>query len=241
MDDQRSSRCGIVIRARCWKTADDLTQALAQELAKAATNTAVRLPGIMLAGGTTPLAAYGMLTTRPPTPLNDGLHLLFSDDRHVPPDQPQSNYGQILPMLRAWGLPDERILRVQGEAPLAQATATYGEHLDQFLAQGGQIELGLLGLGADGHTASLFNHQHIVEGQTGWTLAVQRPDGLNGVSVTPRLLREVKRIIFVVNGAGKKAMATRLAKEPQTLTAGQAVAGHRAVELWTDLAAWPFD
>lgn len=241
MDESCSSRCGITIRARCWRSTDDLTRAVARELALAAISTTTRIPGLMLAGGTTPLAAYQMLTAQPPAPLNPDLHVLFSDDRHVPPDQPQSNYGQILPMLRAWGLPDDHILRVHGETPLAHATATYGEQVDRFIAKGGHIELGLLGLGADGHTASLFNAQHIAEGQVGWTLAVQRPDGLNGVSVTPRLLREVKRIIFVVNGAGKKDMATRLAREPQTVTAGQAVAGHRAVELWTDQAAWPFD
>ncbi len=237
MDFLPPTRCGKTIRARCWASADELAAALSDELAKAAALPATS--AIMLAGGTTPLAAYARLTVQPPS-IDPGLNILFSDDRHVPPDSPQSNFGQVRPMLEAWRLTDERILRVHGDDPLPQAALRYDRDLAHFVGNGGKIGLGLLGLGADGHTASLFSERHIAEAQDRWAIPVQRPDGLNGISVTPRLLREVKRLLFVVSGTGKRAMAERLLKEPSTIPAGLAVSGHPAVELWTDQDAWPF-
>lgn len=228
-----------MMKARFWNTADDLTLAVVELLAEAAGRTRAGSSALMLAGGSTPLAAYNRLTLKPPA-VAAGLHVLFSDDRHVPPESPQSNYGQVRPMLTAWNLPPERVLRVHGEQPLADATAAYAAELGHFVQTGGVIPLGLLGLGADGHTASLFTAQHIAEGQAGWAQAVQRPDGLNGISVTPRLLREVQRLVFVVTGRGKREIAHRLLHQTGTLTAGQAVAGHRAVEVWMDRDAWPY-
>lgn len=228
-----------MIKARCWNTADELAAAVADLLAEEASTRRSGPFALLLAGGATPLAAYALLTGNPPSVAPD-IHVLFSDDRHVPPESPHSNYGQILPMLRAWALPSERILRVRGEQPLAAATAAYAADIGNFLGRGGVIPLGLLGLGADGHTASLFSAGHIAQGQTGWAQSVHRPDGLDGVSVTPRLLRDVGRLVFVVSGASKRAMAHRLVHQPGTLTAGQAVAGHRGVEVWMDHAAWPF-
>ncbi len=228
-----------MLRARCWSTAEALTEAVAEELTREATRPAAKPHAIMLAGGTTPLAAYARLAARPPT-LCPQLHVLFSDDRHVPLDSPHSNAGQIQPLLHAWGLTPDHILRVHGELPLAEATAAYQDTLQRYLDQGGTVPLGLLGLGADGHTASLFTARHIADGQQALAQSVARPDGLNGVSVTPRFLRAVQRILFVVSGAGKRAMAERLIREPAALPAGQAVAGHRAVEVWMDRAAWPF-
>ena len=231
--------CGIMLRARCWKSADDLTDAVAAELRTEAARATNQPHAIMLAGGSTPLAAYARLAAQPPAP-GAHLHLIFSDDRHVPMESPQSNAGLIGPLVRAWGVPDERILRVHGELPLADATAAYQAALQAYLDQGGTVPLGLLGLGADGHTASLFTARHIADGQQDLTLSVARPDGLNGVSVTPRFLRGVGRILFVVSGAGKRAMVERLIREPASLPAGQAVAGHRSVEVWMDREAWPF-
>lgn len=228
-----------MMKARCWSTANELAAAVADRLTEAALTVRSAPAALMLAGGTTPLAAYARLTSHPPTVFS-GLHVLFSDDRHVPAESPHSNYGQIAPMLKAWALPDERILRVHGEQPLELATTRYASDIGRFLDAGGVIPLGLLGLGADGHTASLFSAEHIARGQDGWAQSVQRPDGLNGVSVTPRLLREVQHLIFVVSGRGKREMAHRLVHQPATLTAGQAVAGHRAVEVWMDREAWPF-
>jgi len=231
--------CGITMRSRCWNTSGELAVAVAGELAAEISRSAPSPHAVMLAGGTTPLEAYRLLAERPPA-VDGQCHLLFSDDRHVPPDSPQSNFGQAQPLLQGLALPAARVLRVQGERPLSEATEHYEAALDSYLSGGGSISLGLLGLGADGHTASLFNAEHVREGARRWAIPVARPDGLQGVSVTRRLLMQVQRILFVVSGSSKQAMARALVAQPRSIAAGLAVAGHARVELWTDRAAWPF-
>ena len=131
-----------------------LDAALAERLGQALA--ARGASAVMLAGGSTPLPAYRALGARPPTH-DDRLHLLYSDERYVPAEAAASNYHQIRPLTDVLGLPDESLLRVRTELPLAQAAADYERRLSALLSSGLHIGLGLLGLGADGHTASLFS------------------------------------------------------------------------------------
>jgi 6-phosphogluconolactonase len=191
---------------------------------------------LMLSGGTTPLPAYRALGARPPVHA-PGLTLLFSDDRYVPADSPASNYHQSRPLLDALGLPPERVLRVRTELALAEAAADYEQRLDELIAGGARIGLGLLGLGAEGHTASLFSSVDLERARGHRAIAVQRPDGMSGISVTPELLAHVTEPVFLVAGAGKHAaVQALLARDPQ-LIAWRAVQGCERVELWMDQAA----
>ncbi len=227
-----------MITIRCWTSADELAAAVASEMASAVAQPHPVPHALMLAGGATPLAAYRRLTDHPPRIAPD-TYVLFSDDRHVPPGDPRSNFGQIQPMLKAWHLPDSHLMRVEGERPLVEATQRYDHLLDRYLDQGGLIPLGLLGLGTDGHTASLFTPEHIHQGSEAWAIHVARPDGLNGISVTPRLLNRVQRLLFVVSGSGKRAIVQQLLADPTMLPAGLATAHHPHVELWMDQTASP--
>ena len=188
---------------------------------------------IMLSGGSTPLPAYRALGARPP-PHAATLTVLFSDDRYVPADSPASNYCQSRPLLDALRLPEARLLRVRTELPLAEAAADYERRLDELIGAGGRIELGLLGLGAEGHTASLFSAADLERARGHRAIPVQRPDGLSAVSVTPELLAHVREPVFVVAGAGKRAaVAALLARDPK-LIGWAAVQGCASVGLWLD-------
>lgn len=240
MDLKPAPGCPHLIRARCFADPSALARAVADLLAAQLAASSAEPQAVMLAGGTTPMAAYELLAQDPPV-LAPSTHLLFSDDRHVRPDSPKSNYGNMLRMLRALRIPPERVFRVWGELGLADAAGRYNDELNQYLSRGGRVALGLLGLGADGHTASLFNRADVEAGAGAWAIPVKRPDGLNGVSVTSGFLRRVARVVFVVAGADKQVMAGRLLREPDSIAAGLAIKGHAAVELWTDTAAWPFE
>jgi 6-phosphogluconolactonase len=188
---------------------------------------------VMLSGGTTPLPAYRALGARPP-PHAPGLAVLFSDDRYVPADSPSSNYHQSRPLLDALALPEARVLRVRTELALAEAAADYERRLDELIATGARVGLGLLGLGAEGHTASLFSAADLARARGHRAIPVQRPDGLSAVSVTPEFLAHVREPVFVAAGAGKHAaVEALLAGDPQ-LTAWAAVQGCAGVELWMD-------
>jgi 6-phosphogluconolactonase len=238
MELRPAPACGIMMRALRFPDAAALARALADALVEAATRPMPGPRAIMLAGGSTPLAAYRLLAERKPAWPPDA-RVFFSDERLVPPDDPRSNYGNIAPLIRESGLSDDRIERVRGEWPLDRATADYAERLDRLTAFAA-LPLGLLGLGADGHTASLFSEDDIRRGGERSAVAVRRPDGLAGISATPRVLRSLARIVIAVAGAEKRAIAERLVKTPRSIAAGLALQGHRGVEVWCDAGAWPF-
>jgi len=186
---------------------------------------------IMLSGGRTPLRAYREIAARKPTPA-EGLHVLFSDDRYVPITSESSNYFQARLLVEALGLPEKQVLRVRTELPLEAAAADYERQLASMLESGVRVTLGLLGLGADGHTASLFNAAQLEQARGRLAIAVQRPDGLQGISVTPDFLAKIGAPVFLVTGADKHAIVQDFVKSDSTLTARGAIAGNPKAELW---------
>ena len=193
-------------------------------------------PVVMLSGGTTPIPAYLNLATRALRPAPQ-LTVLFSDDRYVPSDSDQSNYHQSRALFSALGLDAGQVLRIATELPLAEATADSQRRLSQLLAGGRRITLGLLGLGADGHTCSLFSAADLQRARGQLAISVHRPDGRDAVSVTPAVLERVEQLIFLVAGADKRTAVDALLQRRPELTAWQAVRGCRAVEVWADATA----
>jgi len=217
----------------------DLDQALANVLLGALEARPAGPFAVLLSGGRTPLAAYrlcaaalGAARFAPPPEL----HLTFSDERMVPDDDPESNYGNARALVAALGLPPERVLRPATALPLPAAALRWHEDFAGFFAHGGVLTLGLLGLGADGHTASLFCRDDLDRGRGRWTIPVFRETGPSRVSVTPDLLARVQRLIFAVSGPDKAAAVERLVRPPSSLIAGLAVAAAPRVEVWYALS-----
>jgi 6-phosphogluconolactonase len=213
-----------------------LDAALEQRLGQAI---AARGPSaIMLSGGTTPLPSYRALARRP-LPHDEGLRLLFSDERYVPSDADASNYHQSRALIDALRLPPTGILRVRTELPLEEAAADYERSLAALLAGGVRHGLALLGLGAEGHTASLFVAADLARAAGHLAIAVQRPDGMSAVSATPQLLAQFAEPVFVVAGTSKRDAVRRLLAHDLGLTAWAAVQVCASVELWVDQSADP--
>ena len=209
-----------------------LDTALAERLGQAIA--AAGPSAIMLSGGHTPLTAYRTLGARRPAH-DDRLHILFSDERYLPSDSEASNYRQARPLLDALALAPQSLLRVRTELPLGEAAADYERSLEALLKSGVPIGLGLLGLGADGHTASLFSAADLARARGHLVVAVHRPDGMSAVSVTPQLLAHVQAVLFVVAGEDKGDALRGLEAQDPSLTAWLAVQSCPAVELWFSL------
>ena len=228
------------IEVRRFATRSELDAALADRLENAIRATAATTDGIpaviMLSGGQTPLPAYREVARRHP-PRGANLSFIYSDERYVPADSEASNYHATLPLLDALALPGSQVLRIRTELPLAEAARDYENRLRALLDSRARIGLALLGLGADGHTASLFRPEHLLQAGGRLTLPVDRPDGMQGISVTPGFLAHVSDPVFVVAGAGKHdAIAAFIRQDPE-LIALRAVAACPRVELWFDRAA----
>jgi 6-phosphogluconolactonase/glucosamine-6-phosphate isomerase/deaminase len=208
----------------------ELGTALAQRLKKTIEGSA---GAVMLSGGHAPRPAYQTLGSQPLRPAA-GLQVLYSDERYVPSTSEASNYQASSPLLRALSLPEKQVLRVRTELPIEEAAADYERRLRELLAAGTRIPLGLLGMGADGHTASLFSVDDLKRAQDHLAIAVQRPDGMQAVSVTPDLLSKVEQLLMVVVGQEKRqVLAAFLASDPE-LIAWRAVAGCRDIEVWCE-------
>jgi len=228
------------IDVRRFATRAELDAALAERLEQAIRATATPsgggAPVIMLSGGHTPLPAYREVARRKPSH-GDKLTIIYSDDRYVPADSDASNYHATRPLLEALALSEAQVLRVRTELPLEEAARDYESSLRTLLSTGAPIGLALLGIGPDGHTASLFRPEHLRQARGHLAIAVQRPDGMQGISVTPEFLANVAEPLFVVAGIGKHdAIAAFVGQDPDSV-ALRAVASCPRVELWIERAA----
>lgn len=143
-------------------SAGEVSRAAAEEFAKLARQ-AIAAHGeftVALAGGSTPRAAYQFLATAPGVAW-EKVHIFFGDERCVPPEHPDSNYGMALEaLLSRVTVPAANVHRMKGEVEPAAAAEQYaGELRRHFRLSNGDLprfDLIMLGMGDDGHTASLF-------------------------------------------------------------------------------------
>lgn len=184
--------------------------ALADRFAAAAVE-AVRARGtfrVALAGGNTPAAAYIRLTTMD-LPWS-AIQVFWGDERPVPPDHPDSNYRMAQDTLLSHvPIPRAHVHRMHGEAQdLEAAAAEYAVELaDTFgMAADGappRFDLVLLGMGAEGHTASLFPDSPALGAQT-WVASPFVPElGMRRLTLTPRVINRAAQVVFAVGGANK--------------------------------------
>jgi len=108
---------------------------------------------VALAGGSTPKATFALLAKMPGRVDWKKVHVYFGDERHVPPDHADSNFRTAHEtLLSRVPIPSTQIFRVLAELPAAEAAADY----DAKVRAAGRFDLIMLGMGPDGHTASLF-------------------------------------------------------------------------------------
>lgn len=199
-----------------------------------------------LSGGSTPRDLFHLLASdeyRGRMPWNV-IHFFWGDERHVPPDHPDSNFRMAREaMLDAVPVPPGNVHRVPAEEPDASwAAAEYEATLRSFfeLSEGEwpRFDLILLGLGKDGHTASLFPGGDAVNERRRLVVApwVEAQKTFR-ITFTPPVLNHARRAMFLAAG-GDKAEALRAvlegAREPERYPA-QIVEGN--VSWWVDRAA----
>ena len=213
-----------------FHTYDELIQAAADQFISTASD-AIEDQGcfsIVLSGGSTPLPLYKYLADHRGDDLSwDKIHFFWGDERPVPPDHLESNFNQAnLSLLKPRSIPAENIHRIQAELSPPEAAQRYQEEiLSYFQNNPPRFDLILLGMGSDGHTASLFPGTELVSGEisdqkhlvaANW---VPKLDTWR-ITFTPHLINSAVGIIFLVSGSSKAKPLQRVlngAYQPEVL------------------------
>jgi 6-phosphogluconolactonase len=194
-----------------FETAEEVARAAAQrfvELARGAVEAAGRF-SVALAGGSTPKRTYQLLASDEFKSQVEWskVHFFFGDERCVPPDHADSNYRMADEALLARvAVPARNVHRITGEGDAVANARLYEDELQTFFAGEAwpRFNLVLLGMGDDGHTASLFPETPALHEQSAWALAVW-VEKFNAYRITlsARAINHAAHIVFLVTGAGK--------------------------------------
>jgi 6-phosphogluconolactonase len=167
---------------------------------------------VALSGGSTPKTAYALLgETSNADRFNwSKVHFFYCDERCVPPNGSESNYHMTYrTLLGSVSIPAENIHRIRGELGPSQAAEVYEMDLRAFFRGMGtpRFDLILLGLGEDGHTASLFPGSTALREMKRWAVSVEHstppPPLVPRVTLTPSVFNAAADVVFMVSGAGK--------------------------------------
>ncbi len=193
---------------RVYESPVELAGAAAREFAARSTE-AIEERGrfaVVLAGGSTPKAAYELLARDYAQTIDwDGVHVFFGDERSVPPDHEDSNYRMAREALLDH-VSVGSVHRMRGELPPSEAAASYEDELRGFFGEEEppRFDLILLGIGEDGHTASLFPETSALEVTDRLVVAnpVLKLDTTR-ITLTAPVLNAARAINFLVAGEGK--------------------------------------
>lgn len=163
---------------------------------------------IALSGGSTPLALFRLLAEQTSREDWSDVHLYWVDERSVLPEDPESNYGNARKaLLEPLALEEEQIHRIRGEENPGKEAERYGEMLLKQLP----VEYGfpvfdwiLLGLGTDGHTASIFPDQlELWTAESPCIVASHPLTGQQRISLSGGVINAARRVSFIATGEEK--------------------------------------
>ena len=203
---------------RIFKDIDELSRAAADRFVTIAVRSVAERGRFLVAlnGGGTPKRLFGWLASDFRDKMDwTKTHIFWGDERCVPPDDPESSYGMAKEiLLDRVPIPLDNVHRVNSDLQPAEASKDYALTLKRFASpplDWPRFDLVLLGMGEDGHTASLFpgSPVDVTEPVLAVTAHYQgRP--ANRVTLTPLVFNSAREVVFLVAGAGKAVTLTQV-------------------------------
>jgi 6-phosphogluconolactonase len=212
----------MITDVQIFKDLDSLSRAAAG-LFLVRTSQAIRTRGralIVISGGSSPSRLFRLLADQPfRDQINwQALHIFWADERCVPADHPESNYGQARKaFLEKVPIPDINIHRFNSDLEPAEVAKEYADTLRKFREpplDWPRFDLIFLGMGADGHTASLFPGSEVdIPTPTIAVIAHYQGRPANRVTLTPKVFNAAKQVVFLVSGESKAETLARVLDE----------------------------
>jgi 6-phosphogluconolactonase len=238
------------METRIYSDAEALSKAALGELLQAMQG-AVKQRGrfaVALAGGHTPAKLYKLWAEAANHGVRtswDRVHLFWGDERYVPHDDPMSNYAMAREILIAnVPIPAANVHPMPTDFPEPQKAAeAYESELRKFFGTAPPgFDLQLLGLGVEGHTASLFPRSPALEDTKRWVAAVETPaKPPQRLTLTPVVLNQGRSTVFLVSGKGKReiigALRSERGSKPSQFPAGRIRPAGRVLWLLDEAAA----
>jgi len=207
-----------------YETPEETARAVAELiLAKAKEKTKQSLPfNIALSGGSTPKLLFTLLANEYVNSVPwHFVRLFWVDERCVPPTHPESNFGMTYDsLLTHVPIHDSNIFRMQGEDHPLKEAARYQKMLEKELPlQDGFpiFDLVLLGMGDDGHTASIFpDNMDLLQSDQAVAVGIHPVSGQERITLTGKTILEAKQVVFLITGSSKATVLRQIIKhEPQ--------------------------
>jgi len=199
---------GARIETRVFDDGEALAAGVADAFVAAASAASARPFTVALAGGSTPKRLYELLAVPPRRERVrwDDVEFFFGDERSVPPDHPDSNYG-----MAKRALLDHVPSKTHRMAAEKDDAAGYARVLAERIARRRDgfpvLDLVLLGMGDDGHTASLFPGTKALDERTAWVVMNDVPQlHTRRMTLTYPVLNAAERVWMTIGGAGKRPM-----------------------------------
>jgi 6-phosphogluconolactonase len=166
---------------------------------------------MVISGGSTPILLFKQLSDGYKDLINwKRIHFFWADERCVPPDNIDSNYGSAYNnLLSKIPIPEHNIHRMKGEIAPMKAAEAYTKEINTVVRKENgypEFDLVLLGMGDDGHTASLFpEHPQFLHSKNICEASLD-PKGKNRITLTPQCINKAKKVVFQITGMNKSAI-----------------------------------
>lgn len=219
------------VKVRRFDAHDSMISEVASLLRDELTFSAVHPHAVVLPGGATPLPVYKRIE-QTPFPADENAYIVISDERYVSKTSSFYNYSQLDGMVQALGVKEDQVLNVDTTLEFNSSAEDFDRRLTSFMGNGGVIRLALLGLGSDGHTASLFSRRDLRESEGRYAVPITANEGPDRISVTPDLIEQSERVIVMAAGASKRGIVSQLEECPRKVVAGRILAKHSNAEIW---------